>query len=77
MALVDRLEAKRIWRQTMPTTLYQLSPESGLNRYLSKIRRLPILEPKEEYLLGKRWRELKIGTPRTNSSIRTCDSSPR
>jgi RNA polymerase sigma-32 factor len=41
----------------MPTTLYQLSPESGLNRYLSEIRRVPILEPKEEYMLGKRWRE--------------------
>ena len=43
----------------MPTTLYQVSPESGLNRYLSEIRRLPILEPKEEYMLGKRWREHK------------------
>jgi len=43
----------------MPTTLYQLSPEGGLNRYLSEIRRLPFLEPKEEYKLGKRWREHK------------------
>ena len=43
----------------MPTILHQVSPESGLNRYLSEIRRLPILEPKEEYMLGKRWREHK------------------
>jgi RNA polymerase sigma-32 factor len=57
LAIADSLEAKRIWRKTMPTTLYQLSPESGLNRYLSEIRRFPILAPQEEYMLAKRWRE--------------------
>jgi RNA polymerase sigma-32 factor len=41
----------------MPTTLHQVSPESGLNRYLSEIRRFPILAPQEEYMLAKRWRE--------------------
>jgi len=41
----------------MPTIPYPLSPESGLNRYLAEIRRLPMLAAKEEYLLGKRWRE--------------------
>jgi RNA polymerase sigma-32 factor len=31
--------------------------ESGLARYFSEIRRIPLLEPREEFLLGKRWRE--------------------
>ncbi|MBX9785966.1 MAG: RNA polymerase sigma factor RpoH [Alphaproteobacteria bacterium] len=29
----------------------------GLTRYLSEIRRFPILEPDEEYMLAKRWQE--------------------
>jgi len=31
------------------------SPEQGLNRYLQEIRRFPLLEPEEEYMLAKRW----------------------
>ncbi len=31
------------------------SPEQGLNRYLQEIRRFPMLEPQEEYMLAKRW----------------------
>ncbi|KPQ07633.1 MAG: alternative sigma factor RpoH [Rhodobacteraceae bacterium HLUCCA12] len=31
------------------------SPEQGLNRYLQEIRRFPMLEPEEEYILAKRW----------------------
>jgi RNA polymerase sigma-32 factor len=34
-----------------------LTFESGLSRYLEKIRRFPMLEPEEEYALAKRWRE--------------------
>ncbi|MBI1210450.1 MAG: RNA polymerase sigma factor RpoH [Alphaproteobacteria bacterium] len=34
-----------------------LSPEGGLSRYLSEIRNFPMLEPEEEYMLAKRWRE--------------------
>ncbi|WP_339739361.1 RNA polymerase sigma factor RpoH [uncultured Maricaulis sp.] len=34
-----------------------LSPEQGLSRYLSEIRRFPMLEKDEEFMLGKRWRE--------------------
>ncbi|MCG8444506.1 MAG: RNA polymerase sigma factor RpoH [Hyphomicrobiales bacterium] len=34
-----------------------LSSESGLSRYLSEIRRFPMLEPDQEYMLAKRWRE--------------------
>ena len=33
------------------------SPEGGLNRYLQEIRRFPMLEPEEEYMLAKRWVE--------------------
>jgi len=33
-----------------------ITAESGLSRYLDEIRRFPMLEPQEEYLLAKRWR---------------------
>ncbi len=33
------------------------SPEQGLNRYMQEIRRFPMLEPDEEYMLAKRWVE--------------------
>ncbi len=33
------------------------TPEGGLNRYLQEIRRFPMLEPEEEYMLAKRWVE--------------------
>ncbi len=34
-----------------------LSPEQGLSRYLSEIRKFPMLEKNEEFMLAKRWRE--------------------
>src|SRR5467141_4605148 len=34
-----------------------ITAESGLGRYLDEIRRFPMLEPQEEYMLAKRWRE--------------------
>jgi RNA polymerase sigma-32 factor len=34
-----------------------LAAESGLTRYLEKIRQFPMLEPHEEYMLAKSWRE--------------------
>ncbi|MEM9845222.1 MAG: RNA polymerase sigma factor RpoH [Pseudomonadota bacterium] len=33
------------------------SPEAGLNRYLQEIRKFPLLEPEQEYMLAKRWVE--------------------
>ena len=33
------------------------SPESGLSRYMQEIRKFPMLEPEEEYMLAKRWVE--------------------
>jgi RNA polymerase sigma-32 factor len=38
---------------TMPV----ITAENGLSRYLEEIRRFPMLEPQEEYMLAKRWRE--------------------
>jgi len=34
-----------------------LTAESGLIGYLEEIRRFPLLEPQDEYMLAKRWRE--------------------
>ncbi|MGV6811107.1 MAG: RNA polymerase sigma factor RpoH [Brevirhabdus sp.] len=39
------------------TNLPAPSPEQGLNRYLQEIRKFPMLEPEEEYMLAKRWVE--------------------
>jgi RNA polymerase sigma-32 factor len=41
----------------MAAALPMISSESGLARYLNQIRRFPMLEPQEEYMLAKRWRE--------------------
>jgi RNA polymerase sigma-32 factor len=38
-------------------TLPILTAESGLSRYLEEIRKFPMLEPQDEYMLAKRWRE--------------------
>ncbi|WP_262272997.1 RNA polymerase sigma factor RpoH [Microvirga yunnanensis] len=41
----------------MAAALPVLANEGGLSRYLDEIRRFPMLEPHEEYMLAKRWRE--------------------
>lgn len=33
------------------------TPEAGLNRYMQEIRKFPMLEPEEEYMLAKAWVE--------------------
>ncbi len=38
-------------------TLTVMSPESGLSRYLSEIRKFPMLAKDEEFMLAKRWQE--------------------
>src|SRR5258707_7434057 len=38
-------------------TLPILTAEPGLTHYLEEIRRFPMLERQEEYMLAKRWRE--------------------
>src|ERR1700740_3286418 len=39
------------------STLPIITAENGLSRYLEEIRRFPMLEPQEEYMLAKSWRE--------------------
>ena len=34
-----------------------ISPEGGLSRYLSEIRKFPMLSKDEEFMLAKRWAE--------------------
>ena len=34
-----------------------LSPEQGMSRYLSEIRKFPMLEKNEEFMLARRWHE--------------------
>jgi RNA polymerase sigma-32 factor len=36
---------------------WKVTTESSVTRYLEEIRQLPMLEPQEEYMLAKRWRE--------------------
>lgn len=37
------------------TNLPAPSPEQGLNRYMQEIRKFPMLEPEQEFMLAKRW----------------------
>ena len=34
-----------------------LSPEQGLSRYLSEIRKFPMLKKEEEFMLARRWQQ--------------------
>jgi RNA polymerase sigma-32 factor len=40
-----------------PPALPVIAAEGGLARYFDEIRRFPMLEPREEFMLAKRWRE--------------------
>ncbi len=41
----------------VPANIPALGPDASLNRYLSEIRKFPLLAPEEEYMLAKRWQE--------------------
>ena len=41
----------------LATADQRASAGSGLTRYIEEIRRVPMLEPQDEYVLAKRWRE--------------------
>jgi RNA polymerase sigma-32 factor len=43
--------------RNVPATIPAMSGEAGLNRYLSEIKKFPILAPEEEFMLAKRWTE--------------------
>src|SRR6266478_1992681 len=41
----------------LATADQRVTAQSGLTRYIEEIRRVPMLEPQDEYMLAKRWRE--------------------
>src|SRR5262245_39121972 len=41
----------------LATADQRVTAEPGITRYLEEIRRAPMLEPHEEHMLAKRWRE--------------------
>src|ERR1700681_2491770 len=41
----------------LPALPSSLSPEGNLTRYLQEIRKFPLLEPQQEFMLAKSWRE--------------------
>src|SRR6201988_3212686 len=51
-----RLETEQ--QSSMATlSVPSISSEGNLTRYLQEIRKFPMLEPEEEYMLAKRWKE--------------------
>src|SRR5260370_3008592 len=57
----------------LATADQRVSAESGLTHYIEEIRRVPMLEPQDEYLLAKRWREHddhEAAHKRVNSRLR-------
>jgi len=43
--------------RNVPATIPAMGGEAGLNRYLTEIKKFPILAPEEEFMLAKRWSE--------------------
>ncbi len=43
--------------RNVPATIPALGGDQSLNRYLSEIRKFPILKPEQEYMLAKRFQE--------------------
>ena len=44
-------------KSNLPATIPALGGEQSLNRYLSEIRKFPLLQPEQEYMLAKRFQE--------------------
>src|SRR5512134_2236045 len=56
LARLPRGRGRRV-RMARALMLPSVASEGGLSRYLEDIRKFPMLEPDEEYMLAKRWRE--------------------
>jgi RNA polymerase sigma-32 factor len=54
MAAMPNWEDKEMVTKALPTVV---NGAGGLARYLEEIRKFPMLEPDEEYMLAKRWQE--------------------
>ena len=44
-------------KKNVPVTIPALGGDVSLNRYLSEIRKFPVLKPEQEYMLAKRFQE--------------------
>ena len=44
-------------KSNLPATIPALGGEASLNRYLSEIKKFPLLQPEQEYMLAKRFQE--------------------
>lgn len=44
-------------KKNVPATIPALGGDASLNRYLSEIRKFPVLKPEQEYMLAKRYQE--------------------
>ena len=51
------MSENNITRKTNLPAMPALGGEAGLNRYLSEIRKFPVLAPEQEYMLAQRYRE--------------------
>src|ERR1700694_1312404 len=56
-AAIGGLNHWRALKMARTPPLPILNGESGLSRYLAEIRKFPMLEPQQEYMFAKRWRE--------------------
>jgi len=55
MLILDTFEGRLGEYMSNYKNLPAPTPEGGMNRYLQEIRRFPMLEPEQEYMLAKRW----------------------
>ena len=68
--LNKRMKVKNYEKPMSHTNLPVLSPDSSLTRYLQEIRKFPMLEPEEEYMLAKSWAER--GDSKAAHKLVTC-----
>ena len=57
MPILQALWGNRLVKMSNYKNLPAPSPENGLSRYLQEIRKFPMLEPEQVYMLAKRWVE--------------------
>jgi RNA polymerase sigma-32 factor len=58
-------------------SLSVMSPDGGLSRYLTEIRKFPMLPKDEEFMLAQRWKEHQDSAAAHKMVTSTCASWPR